>query len=356
MAAEDDGRTEQATGKRLNEARDHGQVAQSPEVRVWASLLSVFIIISLLSGRMARGVEAVILPLIAQPHTMHMTVDNLRALLVELAIGVLKAVMWPFAVMIAVTITAMLVQSKGLLWVPEKLLPDFSRLSPLAGIKRIFSLNQLVELAKQLVKTIAIGSVILLAIWPHLHEYQNIGRLDILGVFSYTYDRVFTISLTVLLVSTVLVGADYFYQYRRYLEDLKMTKQEVRDENKQQEGDPMVKGKLRSIRAKRARQRMMQAVPKADVVVTNPTHYAVALKYDIDTMPAPVLVAKGADLVAKRIRDLATESDVPIVENPPLARTLYATVELDQEIPPEHYRPVAEVIGYVMRLKGKLAR
>ena len=134
-----------------------------------------------------------------------------------------------------------------------------------------------------------------------------------------------------------------------------MTKQEVKDEHKQQEGDPLIKGRLRSLRMQRARQRMMAAVPKADVVVTNPTHFAVALKYDMESMAAPVLVAKGADLVAQRIRGLAEENEVPIVENPPLARALYATVELDQEVPPEHYKAVAEVIGYVMKLKGKLA-
>lgn len=137
---------------------------------------------------------------------------------------------------------------------------------------------------------------------------------------------------------------------------MKMTKQEVKDEHKQAEGDPQVKAKIKSLRFQRARKRMMAAVPKADVVITNPTHYAVALKYDLDAMSAPILVAKGTDLVAKRIRDLADEHDVPIVENPPVARALFAAVELDQEIPPEHYKAVAEIIGYVMRLKGKLAQ
>jgi len=136
---------------------------------------------------------------------------------------------------------------------------------------------------------------------------------------------------------------------------MRMSKQEIRDEMKQSEGDPLVKMKIRQIRMERGRKRMMAEVPKATVIVTNPTHYAVALHYDVEAMGAPTLVAKGVDLVAKRIRELATEHEVPIVENPPLARALYATVELDQEIPPEHYKAVAEVIGYVMKLKGQLA-
>jgi flagellar biosynthetic protein FlhB len=189
-----------------------------------------------------------------------------------------------------------------------------------------------------------------------VREYGQLGELELLGILSYLQDRVYALVLAVLLLSTALAVADYGFQHWRFMEKMKMTKQELRDEHKQSEGDPMVKMKLRTLRSKRARQRMMQAVPSADVVVTNPTHYAVALKYEMDTMSAPVLVAKGGDLVAKRIRELAEENEVPIVENPPLARALFATVELDQEVPPEHYKAVAEVISYVMRLKSRLGK
>jgi flagellar biosynthetic protein FlhB len=161
--------------------------------------------------------------------------------------------------------------------------------------------------------------------------------------------------LTSVLVALLVVAAgDYGYQRWSFMKKMRMTKQEVRDEHKQMEGDPMIKARMRSMRRERARQRMMAAVPKSTVVVTNPTHYAVALKYEMDTMDAPILVAKGVELVALRIREIAQENDVPIVENPPLARALYATVELEQEVPQEHYKAVAEVIGYVMRLKGAL--
>ena len=155
-------------------------------------------------------------------------------------------------------------------------------------------------------------------------------------------------------VMTVIALLDFAYQKYTFMKEQKMTKQEVKDEHKQSEGDPQVKARIRQLRAQRARQRMMAEVPDADVVVTNPSHYAVALKYNMEEMPAPKLVAKGMDFVAFRIREVAEENDIPIIENPPLARALYAPVELDEEIPPEHYKAVAEVIGYVMRLRGEL--
>ena len=160
--------------------------------------------------------------------------------------------------------------------------------------------------------------------------------------------------LGVLMVLTVLAGADYAYQRLQHMRSLRMSKREVKDEAKQSEGDPMIKGRLRQIRMDRARRRMMAAVPTASVVITNPTHYAVALKYDMGATGAPRVVAKGSDLVALRIREVAAENDVPVVENPPLARALHANVALDAEIPPEHYKAVAEIIGYIFRLKGKI--
>ena len=274
--------------------------------------------------------------------------------MVQLGLAVLSALAWPFIVVIFITIGSMVAQTRGFLWTPSKLLPDFSRLNPISHIGKMFSMQQVVDLLKNLFKLVVMGTVLVLLVAPHLNQFENLANLTLMGMMNYVSDRVYTLFLAAVLMQTVLTAFDYWFQHRRFMDQMKMSKQEVRDEHKQQEGDPMVKGKLRSLRAKRARQRMMQAVPEADVVVTNPTHYAVALKYDMETMTAPRLVAKGADLIAKRIREIADENEVPIVENPPLARALYAAVELDQEIPPEHYKAVAEVIGYVMRLKGRL--
>jgi len=171
-------------------------------------------------------------------------------------------------------------------------------------------------------------------------------------------DRIHEIALVIaaatVMVMTVIAALDFMYQRYNQYKNLRMTKQEVKDEHKQSEGDPHVKARIRRLRQERAQQRMMAAVPEADVVITNPTHYAVALEYKMETMPAPRLVAKGVDSLAQRIRETAEEHEVPLVENPPLARALYAAIELDEEIPAEYYQAVAEVIGYVMRLKGRL--
>ena len=354
MAAEDDGKTEDPTGRRLDDARSKGQVTQSQEVRLWASLMAGFIIVTILLGPMANSLKKTLTPLIDHPHEISLSLEDLDQLIMHLGLSVILALAWPFIIVIFITVGSMIAQTRGLMWTPSKLMPDFSRLDPLGHLGKMFSMQQIVDLLKNIFKLVVMGTVLVLLVKPHFAQFQNLGQLTLGGILQYISDRVFTLFLAAILMQTALTAFDYWFQHKRFMDQMKMSKQEVRDEHKQQEGDPMVKGKLRSLRMKRARQRMMQAVPDADVVVTNPTHFAVALKYDMSSMTAPRLVAKGADLVAKRIREIADQNEVPIVENPPLARALFAAVELDQEIPPEHYKAVAEVIGYVMRLKGKL--
>ncbi|MFP6710417.1 MAG: flagellar type III secretion system protein FlhB [Rhodospirillales bacterium] len=206
------------------------------------------------------------------------------------------------------------------------------------------------------VKLGIVGTVIFFLVKPML------GDLELLAAFEmeHTLQRIKEIALVILVISvmimTVIAAVDFVYQKWDHTNKLKMTKQEVKDERKQQDGDPKIKQRIASLRMERHRERMMQAIGKADVIITNPTHFAVALKYDMDTMPAPLLVGKGVDFLALRIREVAEENDIPIVENPPLARALYATVEIDEEIPAEHFHAVAEVIGYVFRLKGKMPK
>ena len=356
MAGEDDGKTEEPTSKRLSEAREKGDIPQSSEVRLWASMVSAFIIIAMLPEKLGRDLTRAILPLLERPHSFNITMDTFQGLMGSIVLAVLGAIAMPFAVVIVVTLIASIIQNRGIMWVPDKLMPDFKRVNPMTGFTKMFSPTQFIELFKQMLKMVLMGSILLWMTTPHLKEYQGLAELDMAGILAYLHDRVYALVLAVLMVTTVITGSDYWYQLWRFNEKMKMSKQEVRDEHKQQEGDPMVKGKLRALRAKRARTRMMAAVPKADVIITNPTHYAVALKYDMDSMTAPILVAKGADLIAKRIREIAEENEIPLVENPPLARALFAAVELDHEIPQEHYKAVAEVIGYVMRIKGKLAK
>ncbi len=350
-----DDKTEDPTGKRLEDARKEGNIAQTAEARILASLLAGLVMVGMLAPGMSRDLKTLITPLIEHPHAIAVDPGALRELTIHLGIGVAKVLAWPLLLVVVFALTLSLTQSGGFLWVPKKLMPTFEKISPWAGLKRMFSPAQLVEFLKALIKVILIGTLLFWISWNHRAEFQNLSNLALEDLLAYLRDHVyFLVFITVLSVATLAV-ADYLFQRYRWMEKMKMTKQQVKDEHKQQEGDPQVKARIRSLRMQRARKRMMAAVPKADVVVTNPTHYAVALKYDPETMNAPTLVAKGVDLIAKRIRDLATENEVPLVENPPLARALYASVELDQEVPPEHYKTVAEVIGYVMRLKGQRA-
>lgn len=350
-----DDKTEDPTGKRLDNAREEGNIAQTMEAKILASLLAALILIGMLAPMMARDLKALLIPLIEHPHAIVLDSGGLRQLSLELGLGVIRILAWPMVLVVVFALSLSLLQSKGFLWVPKKIVPSFEKINPLSGLKRMVSVNQLVELVKALLKLTLIGTLLFWVTWRHLAEFQNLASIGLEDLLGYLRDHVYFLTfVTVLAVAAIAIG-DYLFQRYRWMEKMRMTKQEVKDEHKQSEGDPQVKARIRSIRLSRARKRMMAAVPKADVVVTNPTHYAVALKYDSESMNAPTLVAKGADLIAKRIRDLATENDVPIVENPPLARALYAAVELDQEVPPEHYKTVAEVIGYVMRLKGNRA-
>jgi flagellar biosynthetic protein FlhB len=225
----------------------------------------------------------------------------------------------------------------------------------LAGAKRLFSLKSVVELLKGIVKIALVAAIAYMLISPQIEEIEKYVQMDPLESFDELYFLVIKLFVGVVAVLAVLALADFLYQRYEFMKQMRMSIQEIRDEHKQSEGDPMIKSRLRQIRMERARARIMASVPQADVVITNPTHYSVALKYDLDSMGAPVVVAKGVDDVAFRIREVANENDIPIVPNPPLARALFDTVEIDQEIPDDHYKAVAEVISFVFKLKNRHA-
>lgn len=355
MAEDSDDKSEEPTDRKLDNARKEGQVAQSQEIKIWAGLMASLVVLMMIVPTLVGELERVLVPFIERPQVFDMSREGVGRLLSEVTVSVLTLMLLPLGVLMLAALVSSLAQN-GLMFVPKRLMPDFSKINPGKGLERLFSANTLVEFLKSLFKVGVVGFVAFLVIRARMDDYVALSAVDLMATIDYLRRQVNYLVLMVMLLVTTLAAADWFYQRWTFNQKMRMTKQEVKDEHKQTEGDPMVKGRLRSLRMQRARQRMMAAVPKSDVVVTNPTHYAVALKYDMDSMGAPVLVAKGADLVAKRIRDLAEENEVPVVENPPLARALYATVELDQEVPPEHYKAVAEVIGYVMRLKGRLGR
>ena len=355
MAEDDSEKTEDPTGKKLSTAREEGQVSQSQEIKIWAGLMGALVMVAMLSPMLGRRVSQMMMPYIDHPQTIDMSREALGKTLAGQVESLIWLLLMPLSVLMVFGVVANISQV-GLMFVTKNFKFDFGKLSPIAGLKRMFSVNNLVNFIKSLFKIGVIGFVIFWFIKSKVHEIIGLSAVDIFAMLQYLRSQTIRLIIIVLLMVTALAAADWLYQRWSFMQKMRMTKQEVKDEHKQQEGDPLIKGKLRSLRMQRARQRMMAAVPKADVVVTNPTHFAVALKYDMEAMAAPVLVAKGADLVAFRIRELAEENEVPVVENPPLARALFATVELDQEVPPEHYKAVAEVIGYVMKLKGKLAR
>jgi flagellar biosynthetic protein FlhB len=232
----------------------------------------------------------------------------------------------------------------------EPVRPQLSRISPLAGLGRLFSRQALANFAKGLAKLCLVGAILGGLLWPQRRFLSGFISTDLAAILPATRSLAVQMLGAAVAVLAVIATLDYLFQYRQWFDRQKMSLREMKEEYRQSEGDPMVKGKLRQLRNTRMRKRMMAAVPKASVVITNPTHFAVALQYERG-MNAPVCVAKGVDLIARKIREVAEAHDIPMVENPPLARALHGTVEIDQEIPQEHYRAVAEVIGYIMKLR-----
>ncbi|HZT86656.1 MAG TPA: flagellar biosynthesis protein FlhB [Stellaceae bacterium] len=354
MAEEQDReqRTEEPSARKLQQARERGQVAQSREVGNLLTLAGTGIVLVFLAPSLVRQLGEVLTRFIASPHLYAADVNLgslLRGTLVQ--VGLLLAL--PLAVMTAAGLAGPLLQN-GLVVAIQRLQPKLSNLSPVAGVHRLFSVRNLVELGKNLVKLALVGGVLWVLLRPELDRMPLLPHLDLAQIAAEIARLTARMIGGVIGVMFFLAVLDFGYQRLSFLRSMRMTKEEVKEEYRQTEGDPRIKARFRQLRVERARRRMMAAVPKATVVVTNPTHYAIAFHYDMETMSAPVVVAKGLDFLAQKIREVAAENDVPVVENPPLARALYPVVEIDQEIPPEHYKAVAEIIGYVFRLQGKL--
>lgn len=262
---------------------------------------------------------------------------------------VLLVALVPLLIMALFALAANLVQHRPV-WSLDPIKPKLSKISPLSGAKRLFSSEALVNFAKGIAKLSIVSLIMFLVMWPERDRLDTIITADPSMILPVFQEMGIKIIIGTLAVITVVAGLDFMYQRNKWWEKQKMTVKEVRDEYKQMEGDPKVKAKIRQLRAERGRKRMMAAVPEASVIITNPTHYAVALKYE-QGMGAPICLAKGIDAVALKIREIAGENEIPIVENPPLARALHATVEIEEEIPAEHFKAVAQVIGYVMQLR-----
>lgn len=344
-------KTEEATPRKLEEARKKGDVAKSPDVAAAMSLAGAMAVLLIGGGYFSRQMAEDMLPFLAEPHAM---IGGLQAGAgVEIGMRAVWAVT-PFlaALMLAVIVGGVggnLAQS-GFLFTAEKIKPKWSAVSPLSGFKRIFGPDGIVQFIKTFLKLVAIGAVCWWVLKPHTRELENLAAMSPAMILPFARDLAASLMISALIFLAFTAGADFIWQKFRFAKRMRMTKEETKEDYKQTEGDPHVKGKLRQIRMQRSRQRMMQAVPSATVVITNPTHYSVALRYEPDQGDAaPICVAKGVDAVAFRIREMAKENGVPVVENVPLARALYATVEVDEVIPREHFEAAAKVIGFVMQ-------
>ncbi len=349
--ADHEDRTEEPTQRRLDEAIKRGDVAKSPEINTLFVLGAFTLGVLMLSGPIAQSLTAELRGFLTNAHAVPadgagMIFAARRALLIWLA-----AVAAPIGLVLLGGIIGGAIQHRPL-WTAKPLAPQLSRISPLAGAKRLFGKDALFQFAKGLLKIMIVGAVGGAVLFAERHRLEALAQLSPGALLSATFALTIKLLGGVLAIYAFLALGDFAYQRFAWHRRQRMTKQELKEEFKESEGNPEVKARLRQIRAARLKKRMMAAVPEATVVVTNPTHFAVALKYE-KGMQAPVCVAKGVDSLALRIRAVAGEHGVPVVENPPLARALHASVDIDEEIPVEHYKAVAEVIGYVLRLRRR---
>ena len=351
-------KTEEPTSKKLEDARKEGQVAKSKEIGNAFSLLALFLVLKIYLGPMGTRFMEVFsavygqIPDIVKMYNGSLPIASLHVLIRSMMLQMVIILAPVLLVGVAVAIICDVAQVK---WNPttKPLKPKFSKLNPIKGFGRIFSPNSLVELLKSVLKLALIGYMV----YSYLKD--KVGNIFLLYDISLNQaigmigEIVVDLGIRVAAVYMIIAFLDFGYQKWKFHEDMKMTKQEVKDEYKNQEGDPQIKGKQKQRMREASMRRMMQQLPEADVVITNPTHYAVAIKYEPEKYDAPYVLAKGENYLAQRIKDVAKENNIEIVENKPLARMLYANVEIGGLIPPELYQAVAEVLAFVYHLKGK---
>ena len=352
-------KTEEPTGKKLNDARKEGQVAKSKEIANAFGILALFIILKVYVGTIGtRFIESfhVVygqIPELVKMYNGNLSVASLQVLLRSMMLRLLTIIAPVLLIGVMVAVICDIVQVK---WRPttKPIKPKFSKLSPVKGFARIFSPNSLVELLKSLLKLVVIGYVVYSYLKGRVGQIFLLYDITLNQAIGLIGEIAIDLGIRIAMVYMVIAFLDFWYQKWKFRQDMKMTKQEVKDEYKDQEGDPQVKAKQKQRMREASMRRMMSQLPEADVVITNPTHYAVAVKYDPEKYDAPYVLAKGEDYLAQKIKDVAREHEIEIVENKPLARMLYANVEIGGLIPPELYQAVAEVLAFVYHLKGKI--
>ena len=351
-------KTEPATEKRLSDARKEGKVAKSREVGNAMVLLGFFILLKVMSGYIGQNLTDLFkvlynrIPDDIVQYDGYFPYDTLDVIFRISIIQMLKILLPIFAVACLTAWLAGFIQVR-FMFSTKPLQPKLSNINPMNGFKRLFSSTTLMELVKSILKIALVAYIVYSYMKSHWSELYLLYDMPLFQAVGLIGTMVIDLGIRIAMFYIIIALADYIFQKKKYDDDMKMTKQEVKDEYKDQEGDPTIKGKQRQRMQEASRRRMMKKLPEADVVITNPTHYAVAIKYDADLYDAPFVIAKGADYLAQKIKDTARENNIEIVENKPLARMLYANVEIGQVVPPELYQAVAEVLAFVYHLKGK---
>lgn len=351
-STDDSQKTEAPSPRKLEEAHQRGQVVNSREVNNWFILFTATVIVVMAGPGIMNDIKDLFKNFLEQSYAVPTDPAGLGGVMQGLFLHVGRDVILPLVLLSFAGAFSGFLQT-GPLFTLDPLTPDISKISIFKGFERLFSKRSLMELLKGIVKLALVSTAAIIVLRPYLDGVEHFVGLDISQSMFELKALFLKMMVAVLSVLFVLAIIDYIFQREEFMKTMRMSKQEIKEEFKQTEGDPHVKGKLRQLREQKARQRMIQAVPTADVVITNPTHYAVALKYDTVKMDAPMMVAKGVDAVAEKIKAVAKENNVPIVENATLARALHGSMEIDQTIPREQYKAVAEVISYVFKLKGR---
>ena len=349
---DDASKTEDPTHKKLEEAKKKGQMPSTRELNHFFILLACIFFMTQMAPGMASRAMAKLSPFITRPESFEVDAASISIILRDSAMNLLSLAGMTLALTICAAIAPAMLQGKWVFAV-EQIKPKFEKLNPIAGLKRLLGKKAIIEFVKNLFKIIIVGVTCVMLMMPYAHRLPSLLQIDSTYSLEFSGKMAAKLFTATCLFIFFLSIVDYLYQRFSFLKSMRMTKQEVKEEYRQSEGDPVQKQKLKQQRSERARRRMMSNVPKADVIITNPTHYAVALQYDSTKMAVPKVVAKGMDDVAARIRELAKEHRIMIVRNPPLARALYDTTEIDEEIPLAQYQAVAKIIGYVYKLKGK---
>lgn len=346
-------KTEPATPRRKQDARRKGQVAKSQELPSAFIMVFAFLVLMMFSGHMRDRLHALFTAAFTDFMRMEVTTGNVVTIFttVSMQVALLLAPIMIGSFIVALAVNYIQV---GFLFTGHPLLMRLSKLNPVEGFKRMFSLRSLVDFVKSLFKLMIVGYVAVTTLYAERDNLFALAGLPVEDVFGYAGSITLQLGLKIGAALIVLAILDYFYQRYEYLKGLRMSKQDIKDEHKKMEGDPLVKSRIREKQRRVAMRRMMQEVPKADVVITNPTHYAVALRYDAEEMEAPQVIAKGQDFVALKIRDIAREHQIVILENKPLARALYDRVDIGGFVPADLFQAVAEVLAYVYRIKQKV--